>query len=65
MMRKGTRRGSPLRRVVDWRLNQYGSPVDILECGHEMIRRQDHYGYYAADRRRCGKCRILRGEGKS
>lgn len=54
---------NPLRNIVK-RINEerisggtvYTVEIEVLECGHEQLRKQDMYGYTNAYRRRCKKC---------
>ena len=46
----------PLRRVVSEGENEHGVHTETLECGHTIHRKQDHYGYTNAARRRCRHC---------
>ena len=47
----------PLRKVVDDRYDAAtGRIIEILECGHELSRREDIVGPTNAVRRRCHKC---------
>jgi hypothetical protein len=50
-------RHGPLRKVVSYHQNEYGADREVLECGHEIGRKEDAYGYTTASRRRCWKCR--------
>ena len=38
------KRKMPLRKVVDYFKNRYGSEMERLECGHEVRRKWDIYG---------------------
>jgi hypothetical protein len=51
----------PLRTVVERRQvpigdTGYTRTVEVLSCGHEQPVKQDAYGHYYAERRRCKKC---------
>ena len=45
-----------LRRIVSEKLNQYGAPIEVLECGHEQRPVSDMIGPTSAERRRCKQC---------
>jgi len=47
---------APLRKIVDWHLDDLGRRIEVLECGHEQAQKQDIYGATNAERRRCRKC---------
>jgi hypothetical protein len=51
----------PLRKFVGYidnpnLLPNYHMPVELLECGHWIHKRQDIFGESHATRRRCRKC---------
>lgn len=50
----------PLRKIVGREPENagYSYPriMEVLECGHKMMERQDAFGTYQATRRRCRQC---------
>lgn len=55
---------APLKKVVAYTYRELACgdgiiariPIEILECGHEVVQKQDMYGYTNAYKRRCIKC---------
>jgi len=45
----------PLRKIL-WENTVRGVEWEFLECGHQVLRKHDHYGHFKASSRRCGKC---------
>lgn len=53
----GTHKG-PLRLIVRvFPHPKYGTPEELLECGHVQLLRSDFIGQTNAVRRRCRKCK--------
>jgi hypothetical protein len=48
---------APLRKVVEFGVNDLGFPVERLACGHVVRARHDTLGPTNAERRRCHVCR--------
>lgn len=53
-------RSGPLRKIVaTWHVGAFR--MERYECGHEREAKRDLMGYTNATRRRCGQCRVDRG----
>lgn len=45
-----------LRRIIEEKVNEHGSIIEVLECGHEQRPVSDMIGPTTATRRRCKQC---------
>lgn len=50
-------RTAPLRKIVNYATNEFGTIVEVLECGHQQRPIKDQMGETVAVRRRCHACR--------
>lgn len=46
----------PLKKIVSYEYDSYGSPLEVLECGHKYYSRSFSGVSGAGARRRCPKC---------